>query len=291
MIRDDSYVVIPGWVLNKLQLKGNMLLIYSIIYGFCQDRESNYHGSIAYLAEWTQSTRQSVSGCLAQLCEMGLIRKEKGYPNNKYYIVFADDPTKNTKKDDTEECKESLQERKDTLHQCKESLHACKDSLHNNIEYISNNTKEDNIEAHALDTSKVIDTLDNKVHINRYAQNKNNAEILGRVVGHFNEVCGTAYRNSKGLQKVIYSKLKEGFTENDFIKIIDYKYNEWGINPRRLSSGDTTVSLLRPSILFGDKMDEYLQQANKTTTVTRCSNEFGIVSEKRDPSKVLDIVY
>ena len=277
MIKNDSYVMIPGWVINKYQLKGNMMMIYSIIYGFCQDRESNYHGSLAYLAEWTQSTRQSVSGCLKQLCEMGLIRKEEGYPNNKYYIIFEDETPKN-------ECKDSLQGCKDSLHECKESLRPCKDSLHNNIEYISNNNIENNKDAKKASmptTNRILDN--NNVHT-KYAQNKQLCESIGRIVGHFNQVCGTQYRAaSTGIQKVIKARFKEGFSEEDFIKVIDTKYTDWGLVPRKLSNGGTTADLLRPSILFGEKMDEYLQQPAKSGSQVR--------SVKQDPALLTNIVY
>ncbi len=277
MIKNDSYVMIPGWVINKYQLKGNMMMIYSIIYGFCQDRESNYHGSLAYLAEWTQSTRQSVSGCLKQLCEMGLIRKEEGYPNNKYYIIFEDESSKN-------ESKDSLQGCKDSLHECKESLHPCKDSLHNNIEYISNNNIENNKDEKKASmpiSNRILDN--NNVHTS-YAQSKKLSESIGRIVGHFNQVCGTQYRvNSSGIQKVIKARFKEGFNEEDFIKVIDNKYADWGVVPRKLNGGGTTLDLLRPSILFGEKMDEYLQQVPKPTSQVR--------SVRQDPALLTDIVY
>lgn len=286
MIKNDSYVMIPGWVLNKYGLKGNMLMIYSIIYGFCQDRESNYHGSIAYLAEWTQSTRQSVSGCLKQLCEMNLIRKEEGYPNNKYYIVFDDE---NKEKVDKNECKDSLQGCKESLRQCKDNLRPCKESLHNNIEYISNNIIEDTIEDLEEKPKAIYNALEKQnKHTDRYAINKTTNETITRVVGHFNKVCGTAYRaNATAIQKLIKARLKDGFVEEDFIKVIDSKFNEWGLVPRKLSNSGTTADLIRPSVLFGDKMDEYLQQANKTTV----ADQYEVKCIRQDPTKLSTKVY
>ena len=43
-IKNENYVLIQGWMINELKLKGNELLIYALIYGFSQaenqDRKS-----------------------------------------------------------------------------------------------------------------------------------------------------------------------------------------------------------------------------------------------------------
>ena len=36
MIQNEKYITIQGWMVNELNLKGNSLIIYSIIYGFSQ---------------------------------------------------------------------------------------------------------------------------------------------------------------------------------------------------------------------------------------------------------------
>ena len=75
MIKDDNFVHIAGWMINELKLKGNDLLIYSIIHGFSQDGKSDYHGGLSYLAEWTNSSKQGVIKNLKSLIEKGLIVK------------------------------------------------------------------------------------------------------------------------------------------------------------------------------------------------------------------------
>jgi len=40
-----------------LGLKGNDLIVYAIIYGFCQTPGHKFNGSLAYLQEWTNSSR------------------------------------------------------------------------------------------------------------------------------------------------------------------------------------------------------------------------------------------
>ena len=60
MIKNENFIVIQGFMINELDLKGNELIIYAIIYGFSQDGENKYTGSLNYLANWTNSTKQGV---------------------------------------------------------------------------------------------------------------------------------------------------------------------------------------------------------------------------------------
>ena len=76
MVRNDSYVVIQGFMINDLKLKGNELIIYAIIYGFTQDRQQEFNGSLGYLAAWTNSTNFGVSKALANLVAKGLIARQ-----------------------------------------------------------------------------------------------------------------------------------------------------------------------------------------------------------------------
>ena len=43
-----AYIVIQDWMISDLQLKGNELLTYALIYGFSQDGESEFKGSLKY---------------------------------------------------------------------------------------------------------------------------------------------------------------------------------------------------------------------------------------------------
>ena len=80
-ISDENYAVVQGWMINQLNLKGNELLIYAIIYGFSQDGAGEFTGSLQYLADWTNSTKQGVSKNLKSLCEKGLLRKKDVFEN------------------------------------------------------------------------------------------------------------------------------------------------------------------------------------------------------------------
>ena len=88
-IADESYINIQGWMINKLKLKGSELLIYAIIYGFSQDGQSKFSGSLQYLADWTNSTKQNCINHLKSLLAKNLIEKEDFEINNTKYCKYS----------------------------------------------------------------------------------------------------------------------------------------------------------------------------------------------------------
>lgn len=74
-VNPDNYIVIQGWMVTELGLKGNDLLVYAIIYGFSQDEESIFYGSRQYLADWCCSTVRGIQNNLNHLIELGLIEQ------------------------------------------------------------------------------------------------------------------------------------------------------------------------------------------------------------------------
>ena len=91
-IKDNNYYVIHGWMLNHLKLKGTQLQIYALIYGFSQDGESNFSGSLSYLCEFTGVSKPTVIKDLKELQEKGLISKSTnmigGIKFNTYRATF-----------------------------------------------------------------------------------------------------------------------------------------------------------------------------------------------------------
>ena len=73
-VKDGNYVVIQSFMVKELGLKGNELLIYAVIYGFSQDCQ-RFSGSLQYLADWTNTSKQSVLANLKRLCDKNLILK------------------------------------------------------------------------------------------------------------------------------------------------------------------------------------------------------------------------
>lgn len=71
----DTYTIIPDSFLD-LDLTLTEAVILSVIYGFCQDGESDFHGSYAYLARKAKMQRRSAMRIVSRLEEMGLVSKE-----------------------------------------------------------------------------------------------------------------------------------------------------------------------------------------------------------------------
>ena len=61
---------------------------------------------------------------------------------------------------------------------------------------------------------------------------------------------------TKKTKSCIDARIREGFKEEDFLKVIDIKTKEWKDNP-------DMSKYLRPETLFGTKFESYLQQEVK----------------------------
>lgn len=79
-------------MVRDLQLKGNELLVYALIYGFSQAENQVFSGSLQYIADWTNSTKRSVMTCLKSLVDKGLIGKNEKIINGvKFCEYYATD--------------------------------------------------------------------------------------------------------------------------------------------------------------------------------------------------------
>ena len=73
------------------------------------------------------------------------------------------------------------------------------------------------------------------------------------IINYLNEKTGKHYKHTTNkTQIVIKARWNEGFTEDDFKKVIDNKVTEW--------KGTNMEKYLRPETLFGTKFEGYLNQ-------------------------------
>lgn len=73
------------------------------------------------------------------------------------------------------------------------------------------------------------------------------------IINYLNEKTGKHYKHTTNkTQTVIKARWNEGFTEDDFKKVIDNKVAEW--------KGTDMEKFLRPETLFGTKFEGYLNQ-------------------------------
>jgi uncharacterized phage protein (TIGR02220 family) len=84
--------------------------------------------------------------------------------------------------------------------------------------------------------------------------NHENLNKIKEIVDYFNTVTGKKYKSSsKSTQSHINARLEEGFTIEDFKRVVDVKNSEWKDNPKM-------AEYLRPETLFGTKFEGYLNQ-------------------------------
>ena len=77
--------------------------------------------------------------------------------------------------------------------------------------------------------------------------------IYSSIINYLNKQANTRYRvNNKKTKTLIKARLNEGFTEDDFYKVIDIKVNEW--------ANTDMNKYLRPETLFSPKFEGYLNQ-------------------------------
>lgn len=72
-----NYIVIQGWMIQDLQLSGNELLAYALIYGFSQDGEGEFKGSLSYLSSFLCVSKRNTIEILKRLVDKQLIIKKE----------------------------------------------------------------------------------------------------------------------------------------------------------------------------------------------------------------------
>jgi len=125
-MKSNNYVVIQGWMCNELELKGNDLLVFALIYGFSQDGETEFEGSRAYIADTFNISKPTVDKAINNLLSQGLIEK-RSYANSIYGSKY---------RVSEEVVKKLYYHSKETL------LPPDKETLHNNIDNINIEKKE-----------------------------------------------------------------------------------------------------------------------------------------------------
>lgn len=92
-------------------------------------------------------------------------------------------------------------------------------------------------------------------------------EITKEVIEYLNTTTGAKFRSSsKATQAKIKARLNESYTLNDFIVVIDKKYNEW--------KNTEFEKYLCPETLFGTKFEKYLNQRDIKKNEKREENDF-----------------
>jgi uncharacterized phage protein (TIGR02220 family) len=86
-----------------------------------------------------------------------------------------------------------------------------------------------------------------------------NQETISKVVDYLNEIVGSSYKPTTGKTvALVKARINEGFTVDDFKKVIDVKSKQW------LKDADM-AKYLRPETLFSPKFEGYLNEQPEPT--------------------------
>ena len=187
-IKDENYYQIQGWMINRLGLKGVTLSVYAIIYGFTQDGENEFTGSLQYLCDFCGGvSKPTIIKSLKELVDNGLLLRREEVINGVQFNRY-----------------------KANLPLLKNLYWGSKETLTGEVKNLNGGSKE---------------SLPNNDIYNKSSKNK---EIYITVISRLNEKSGMKYRSSsKATQGHINARLAEGFTVEDFYTVIDKKCAEW----------------------------------------------------------------
>lgn len=188
-INDNNFVTIQGWMRTKLNLKGNELLAYAVIYGFSQTDGAKFTGSRKYLAEWCGCSMATIDRTLNSLVDKGLISRTSYVTKHGYRAVeyAAIGPTHIDGPHDAE----------------------------------PRTVDTDGPRTPTTEPQPLLDEPQTP------AQPKE-PDLTEEVIDHLNQRAGTHYKaTTASTRKRIKALLKEGFTVEDIKLVIDKKCAEW----------------------------------------------------------------
>lgn len=93
-------------------------------------------------------------------------------------------------------------------------------------------------------------------------------KYIVEIVNYLNDVAGKNFKHTtRKTQTLIKARLREGFTVDDFKRVIDNKTKEWKHDPKM-------NKYLRPETLFGTKFESYLNETPVEQNTTRKAARF-----------------
>ncbi len=89
VLSNKNYINIQAWMVKELNLTGNDLICYALIYGFSQDGETEFKGSLSYIAEWLNTSKQTARLVVKRLVESGLVNKRDEVINGVKFCRYV----------------------------------------------------------------------------------------------------------------------------------------------------------------------------------------------------------
>lgn len=111
-----------------------------------------------------------------------------------------------------------------------------------------------NVTCNANVTHSNATDIDKELDKDKDIEKELDKEIYREIIQYLNSKTNKSYKhNSKATKRLISARLNEGFTLDDFKKVIDIKVKAWS-NDKKMNT------YLRPETLFGTKFESYLNE-------------------------------
>lgn len=283
MAKANYYIMIPAEVHTNNKLKFSERLLYGVIramsskYGFCTAPNS-------YFSELYDVSKTSISNWLMALKENGLIKIEFVYKNKRilgrkiYPLVGIDKKSSvaaktNTAHSQTQNIQEKVVENNSNISDTpiQENLEGV--SKNSWIGYPTivdgNNINKININNNInMSSDSALDQKENIQNTKNDSPDIPDSQIpYQKIINYLNKRTGRSFKASnKETRRLIREKVLQGYTFEDFKKVINIKCRDWQHSAQ-------WATYLRPSTLFGMKFKKYLFEENSKSTGFRRSNK------------------
>ncbi|MGX8233977.1 conserved phage C-terminal domain-containing protein [Bacillus subtilis] len=212
--KKSYYAIIPANVRYDNNIRPNAKLLYGEITALCNEKGYCW-ATNQYFADLYSVSKKSVSNWINELVEQGYITNELIYKEGS------------------------------------------KEILHRYIRIVQYPNEEKfhrGMEEKVKDNNTSFNNTSNNTS-NRYNVGKPDGAPYKEIVSYLNEKTGSKYRHTtNATQRLIKARLNEGFSVEDFKRVIDNKTAEW-LNDKKMAE------YLRPQTLFGTKFESYLNQS------------------------------
>lgn len=210
-IKNENFIAIQGFMVKELGLSGNELIAYALIYGFSQDNESEFKGSLNYVAEWLNCSKTTAFNLLNKLADDGFIKKtEKTINGVKFCNYSATKPNNEELKEiklrkQIRKEREKLERSSKKLNTCSKNHNGCSKNLNEGVQKVdTHNNNIDNIKDNISETIGEVHTstnIDGEVHtsvpkeqtarVTRQDMQAKKDDMLNR----FSEICDNSIEN------------------------------------------------------------------------------------------------
>lgn len=210
-IKNENFIAIQGFMVKELGLSGNELIAYALIYGFSQDNESEFKGSLNYVAEWLNCSKTTAFNLLNKLADDGFIKKTEKTINGVKFCNYSavkpdDEELKKIKlRKQIRKEKEKTERSSKKLNTCSKNYNGCSKKLNEGVQKIdTHNNNIDNIKDNISETIGKVHTstnIDGEVHTS--VSKKQTARVtrqdmqakIDDMLYRFSEICDNNIEN------------------------------------------------------------------------------------------------